>query len=128
MNKPIIVPENTEFVLHGTLFKYSVSIDGNIQLTKLGAYDGKKKKSSAIKNPPPTLEQCEKWFPDFPKALIKQAWQYYEDGKNDKGQWTDKNGNIVVNYKQKLRNNWMKDDRKLVADDSNKPKQPQMVR
>jgi len=124
--KPIIIPESAEFVMNGTIFKYTV-VDGNIQLTKLGVYD-KKVKAKSPRNPPPTLEQCEQWFPDFPLALIKQAWQYYEDGKNDKGQWTDKNGDIVVNYKQKLRNNWMKEDRRLIVDDSNKPKKPQMVR
>lgn len=110
--KIIIIPESTEFVMNGTLFKYSV-IDGAIQLTKLGAYDGKKKKSSAIKNPPPTLEQCEKWFPDFPKALIKQAWTHYQDGMNDKGEWTDSSGKVVVNHKQKMRTNWMKPERRI---------------
>lgn len=106
--KPQIILPDTDFIMNGIIFKYSI-VEGNIQLTKVGVYDKKVK----VKNPPPTLAQCYEWFPDFPEPLVKQAWQHYEDGKNDKGEWTDSAGKIVINHKQKMRTNWMKEDRKI---------------
>lgn len=109
MSKPLIISPDTDFVMNGNVFQYSV-VDGSIQLKRIGVYDKKVK----VKNPPPTLDTCYSWFPDFPKELVKQAWDHYEDGKNEKGEWTDTNGKVVINHKQKMRTNWMKPERRII--------------
>ena len=62
-----------------------------------------KDKGSNGKNP--TIEQVVEFFKEcgYSEAYGKEAWQYYEDGN-----WHDKNGNKVLNWKQKMRQVWMK--------------------
>jgi hypothetical protein len=107
MSKPTIIQPDQEFVLNGTLFKYSVSIDGAIQLTKLGAYDGKVK-SKFI---PPSPSDVQKFFAEkgYTEASAIKAWQYY-----DVAEWKDSKGNQVKNWKQKMMGVWFKDENKIV--------------
>jgi len=111
MAKLIKINPADEFVLHDTVFTYSVK-DNSIELKRVGKYEGKSK-IVKTKKQPPTLEMCYEWFPDFPKDYVKKAWTHYQDGMNDKGEWTDRNGDVVINHKQKMRTNWMRDEYRI---------------
>lgn len=119
MSKTIIIPESTEFVMNGTLFKYSV-IDGNIQLTKLGVYD-KKVKPKFI---PPTLDEVKVYFKEkgYSEVSAEKAFNYY-----DVAEWKDSKGNQVKNWKQKMMGVWFKEENKAIEIKTNDNK-PQMVR
>lgn len=60
-----------------------------------------KKKEDMI---PPTIEEVENYFVQngFSKELAKRAYKYYADSD-----WHDKNGNKVINWKQKMQTVWM---------------------
>lgn len=122
MSKPIIIPENTEFVLHGTLFKYSV-IDGSIQLTKLGVYD-KKVKSKFI---PPTLQQVKDYFKEkgYSEASAVKFFDSYEAGEP---KWHDSRGNPVRAWKQKAVNVWFTEQNKMPVETKTPDNKPQMIR
>lgn len=83
-----------------------------IPADKISEIAGEVMKLQKAKKTPPDLETCYIWFPDFPKELVQQAWQHYEDGKNENGEWTDSQGKIVINHKQKMRTNWLKPEHK----------------
>lgn len=57
----------------------------------------------------PTIEQVEKFFADngYSRMAGVKAWNYYNDGN-----WTDSSGRKVINWKQKMRINWFKDENK----------------
>lgn len=70
----------------------------------------KKKKSKFI---PPTKKEVEQFAIDngFQKELGERAWQYYEEGN-----WKDANKKQVINWKQKIRGVWFKEENKYEAD------------
>lgn len=59
---------------------------------------------------PPTLQEVQQFFKDNDYQITagKKAFDYYTDGN-----WTDKSGTPVVNWKQKMRANWFKDEYKI---------------
>jgi len=111
MSKPIIIPESTEFVMNGTIFKYIV-VDGNIQLTKLGVYN-KKVKPKFI---PPTLEEVKAYFKEkgYSEVSAEKAFNYY-----DIAGWKDSKGNQVKNWKQKMMGVWFVEVNKIVNNKEN---------
>jgi hypothetical protein len=64
----------------------------------------------------PTLDECIKYFTDngYSKESGSSAWYYY-----DSADWKDSKGNKVLNWKQKMRGVWFKEENK---DKSNAPK------
>ncbi len=120
--KPLIINPEEQFVLNGTLFKYCV-INGNIQLTKLGAYD-KKVKPKFI---PPTLSQVKDYFKEkgYSEASAVKFFDSYEAGEP---KWHDSRGNPVRAWKQKAVNVWFTDQNRIVEPPITKDNKPQMVR
>lgn len=66
--------------------------------------NGKAKKSKFI---PPTLVEVNKFFQENGYTNGDKAWNYYNDGD-----WKDSNGKQVINWKQKMRIVWFKDENK----------------
>jgi hypothetical protein len=65
---------------------------------------------------PPTLDSVEQYFIDngYTKESAKKAFDYYNaslTGGNRK--WTDSKGNVVKNWKQKMRSVWFKEENKV---------------
>ena len=58
---------------------------------------------------PPTVEEVIEFFKskDFPEQLAREFHEYYA-----LGDWKDKNGNQVKQWKQKAVSVWLKSDRK----------------
>lgn len=108
MSKPIIIPESTEFVMNGTIFKYIV-VDGNIQLTKLGVYDKKVKP----KFNPPTLQEVKDYFKSegYSEASAIKFHKSYSVNN-----WKDSNDKPVKGWKQKAVNVWFKDENKIIEE------------
>jgi len=96
----------------------------NIQSTKEQSKQEQKKqddmaadlnsKQAVKKNKPmqltvPTIEQVEKFFADngYSRMAGVKAWNYYNDGN-----WTDSSGKKVINWKQKMRMIWFRDEHK----------------
>ena len=61
---------------------------------------------------PPTLVEVQQFFKenDYQIEFAKKAFDYYVDGN-----WTDKSGTPVVNWKQKIRANWFKEEYKILS-------------
>lgn len=70
-------------------------------------------KSVSIKKQfiPPTLEEVQQFFKenDYQIQFAKKAFDHYKDGD-----WTDTNGKPVINWKQKIRTNWFKEEYKII--------------
>lgn len=62
------------------------------------------------KYPPPSQDEVRKYFADngYTQESADKFFQFYEEGKTSKGNWTDSHGNIVKNWKQKARAVWFK--------------------
>lgn len=56
---------------------------------------------------PPLIDEVVKFFEDNGYTNGDKAWNYYNDGD-----WKDKNGDQVNNWKQKMRMVWFKDENK----------------
>lgn len=69
----------------------------------------KTKKSKSKKFIPPELSEVIQFFLDnnYSKEQAVNAFNYYVDGN-----WTDARGKPVINWKQKMRANWFKEDKK----------------
>jgi len=76
-------------------------------LTSVEQNPTKENKRKEIK---PTLEQVVAYFTDngYREELGKRAYDYYEAGE-----WKDRNGREVKNWKQKMNANWFKDEYKI---------------
>lgn len=61
---------------------------------------------------PPTVEQVITYFEEngYSKQSAVAGFKYYHDGN-----WTDRSGDKVVNWKQKLRANWFKEENKAAV-------------
>jgi uncharacterized protein YdaU (DUF1376 family) len=79
----------------------------NEDINKDDNNNGKPKKSKFI---PPTLVEVNKFFDENGYTNGDKAWHYYEDGN-----WKDSNGKQVINWKQKMRIVWFKDENKKKA-------------
>jgi hypothetical protein len=57
----------------------------------------------------PTLDECIKYFTDngYSDKSGSTAWYYYDSAK-----WHDRNGDKVINWKQKMRGVWFKEEHK----------------
>jgi len=55
----------------------------------------------------PTIDEVVKFFEEHGYTNGDKAWNYYNDGD-----WKDSKGNPVVNWKQKMRIVWFKDENK----------------
>jgi len=73
---------------------------------------GKPKKE---KFAPPSLDEVDKFFKEHGYTNADKAWNYYNDGD-----WKDSKGNPVVNWKQKMRMVWFKDENKPKMDEHEK--------
>lgn len=65
---------------------------------------------------PPTLDSVEKYFIDngYTKESAKKAFDYYNASlTGGKRKWTDSKGNVVKNWKQKMRSVWFKEENKV---------------
>lgn len=71
-----------------------------------------KKRGSFV---PPTVEEVVTYFKTngYDEEIATRAFNHY-----DAGNWHDAKGNKVLNWKQKVRTNWMKDDGKIGASKS----------
>lgn len=73
-----------------------------------------KTKKKKIKNEfvPPTQEEVISYFKEkgYSDIQAKKAFEYYSVAD-----WKDRNGDKVVNWKQKMIANWMKEEHKIVA-------------
>lgn len=58
---------------------------------------------------PPTIEQVKQFFQEngYLEKVAIHVWNYYKDAD-----WHDRNGDKVLNRKQKIRANWFKDENK----------------
>lgn len=74
----------------------------------------RKKENKEIKESkvftPPVIDEVIKFFDDNGYINGDKAWHYYEDGN-----WKDSNGKQVINWKQKMRIVWFKDENKKKA-------------
>lgn len=116
--KPILIKENQEFILHKSIYTYSVK-DGAIQLKRIGDYKGKIKGFV-----PPTLEEVREFFKEkgYSEMSAEKAWQYY-----DVAEWKDSKGSQVKNWKQKMMGVWFKDENKII-EKINTDNKPKMIR
>jgi hypothetical protein len=64
---------------------------------------------------PPSLEEVVAFFETNGYTNADKAWNYYNDGD-----WKDSKGNPVVNWKQKMRMVWFKDENKPKMDEHEK--------
>jgi hypothetical protein len=64
---------------------------------------------------PPSLDEVDKFFKENGYTNADKAWNYYNDGE-----WKDSKGNQVVNWKQKMRMVWFKDENKPKMDEHEK--------
>lgn len=65
---------------------------------------------------PPTLDSVEQYFIDngYTKESAKKAFDYYNASlTGGKRKWTDSKGNVVKNWKQKMRSVWFKEENKV---------------
>jgi hypothetical protein len=60
---------------------------------------------------PPSLDEVKQFFTDNGYINADKAWNYYNDGN-----WKDSKGNQVLNWKQKMRVVWFKDENKKPTD------------
>jgi len=72
-------------------------------------------KSKKSKFKPPQLEEVIKFFTDNGYENAEKAWHYYNDAD-----WKDSNGKPVLNWKQKMRVVWFKDENKKKIDEQEK--------
>lgn len=100
---PIIEPDS-EFVMNGQIFKYTLS--EGFKLHRIGVYD-KKVKPKFI---PPTLQEVKDFFKlkGYNETGAIKAFEYY-----DSAEWKDSKGNQVKNWKQKMIGIWFKPEYKL---------------
>ena len=65
---------------------------------------------------PPSLDSVEQYFIDngYTKESAKKAFDYYNASlTGGKRKWTDSKGNVVKNWKQKMRSVWFKEENKV---------------
>jgi len=65
---------------------------------------------------PPSLDSVEQYFIDngYTKESAKKAFEYYNASlTGGKRKWTDSKGNVVKNWKQKMRSVWFKEENKV---------------
>lgn len=111
MAKVTKILPNTEFMLHDTIFTYSIK-DGAIELKRLRK--GKIKES----NPPPTLEEVSLFCKEkgYNIECATKAWEYYEAMG-----WKDNNNKPVKSWKGKLIAVWFRSEFKIKESDNNSP-------
>lgn len=63
----------------------------------------------------PLFSEFEKYFLEngFPPTYARKVYDYYEPTKNNLNQWFDSKGELVRNWKQKVRGVWFKDEMRL---------------
>ena len=69
-------------------------------------------KGKKLKFKPPQLEEVIQFFTDNGYENAEKAWHYYNDAD-----WKDSNGKPVLNWKQKMRVVWFKDENKKKIDE-----------
>jgi hypothetical protein len=87
----------------------------------------KKEKEKKTKKPvfsPPTIEQTIQFFTEngYTEVSARKAHAFYEDGE-----WFDSRGNKVMNWKQKMRGVWFKEENRAVNDKHNNFKEKEYV-
>ena len=90
--------------ISSTYVKHMENENENEDINKDDNNKGKPKKSKFI---PPSVDEVVKFFEDNGYTNGDKAWNYYNDGD-----WKDKNGDQVSNWKQKMRMVWFKDENK----------------
>jgi len=97
----------------------NIQIDANADANAdTNAMQGKERKvkESKVKKEkevftPPSLDEVKQFFTDNGYINADKAWNYYNDGN-----WKDSKGNQVLNWKQKMRVVWFKDENKKPTD------------
>jgi hypothetical protein len=74
-------------------------------------FEKPKRKKSKNEFIPPTQEQVVSYFKEkgYSDIQAKKAFEYYSVAD-----WKDRNGDKVINWKQKMIANWMKEEHKIV--------------
>lgn len=104
-NQTVTDKWNSEFRL-----VVSPSIESKIKPSNKAKNSRSKSVSAKKEFIPPTQKEVEDFFKENDYQIIagEKAFKYYKDGN-----WTDKTGTPVVNWKQKMRANWFKDEYKI---------------
>lgn len=112
--KPKKINPGEEFIIHGTVYSYSLVNDKPV----IKALRAATEKKSFI---PPTIEEVKAFFKEkgYVESAAIKAFDYYSAGD-----WKDAKGEQVKNWKQKMIAVWMRDEFKIKEE----PKQTGMVR
>lgn len=105
---------------------YSIRNDANADAnayTNAYASKGKESKVNKVNKEskvftPPSIDEVIKFFDENGYINGDKAWNYYNDGE-----WKDSNGKQVINWKQKMRIVWFKEENKKKIDELEKIKQ-----
>lgn len=134
--KPKVIKSGEPFTLHNVTFTYHVEgekiimvkvadatnkdLSAEFESNNKNAIIGKNSQSKNVLNKKqptrPTIIEVSLFFSvnGYSKVGAELAFNYYNDGE-----WTDRNGDPVINWKQKMRINWFKPEYKIV--DNNTP-------
>lgn len=109
MKKPIIIPQGTEFVLHKSIYTYTIK-DNLISLKRVGDYNGKGSKVFV----PPTLDEVKAYFKSegYNEASAIKFHKSYSANE-----WKDSNDKLVKGWKQKAINVWFTEQNKAIIID-----------
>lgn len=83
------------------------SYDEHMENINENVIDNKNRKRKVFKKP--TIDEVKKFFDEngYDPAFGETRWHYYNDAN-----WYDSHGNPVLNWKQKMRSVWFKDEHK----------------
>lgn len=105
-----------EFALHTSVYMYFISADGkSIELKKVRNIGEKQVKKGFI---PPTLDDVKAYVKEkgYLEEIAIKAFNSYEASEPP---WHDSRGNAVIMWKQKILNNWLKDEYKIKESTTN---------
>lgn len=119
MKKPILIRENEEFVLHKSIYSYTVN-DGIISLKRIGDYRGKVKPSFI----PPSLDEVKNYFKSEGYSETSAIKFHKSYSVNN---WKDSNDKLVKGWKQKAVNVWFRDENRII-EEKTLDKKPTMIR
>lgn len=99
---------NEEFSFEGNVFSFVKEESGKNILKFIRKPD--KKKSKTKEFIPPTLDEVKAYFKaeGYMEEIAEKAFKHYE-----RGNWHNSKGKKVLNWKQTMGTNWMKDEYKI---------------
>lgn len=95
---------NEEFIFNGNVFWF-IKTDSGKDILKFVRKAGKTKEFI-----PPTLDEVKAFFKaeGYMEEIAEKAFKHYE-----RGNWHNSKGKKVLNWKQTMGTNWMKDEYKI---------------